>query len=540
MLKRVSENFFSLDKAFFGLYTQGALREVPGVRVYTDPVTDQIAGIDLHRTHLPLLEGGQAYLQEHSPFVTRPLVSFPFILRPYQNQAIKFIHNTPNTAIFHELGLGKTAIALAGIRQLPVIILCPTSAIRVWSKELDQVGLSYQVLQGCMGGVSDIDHTKDAYIITYGSAHLWVPCFGTNRVGPHAQCLIIDEAHAVWLKFSRLTQVITSIHVPQILALTATPFRNRLKSIHGILSTLTGKAFGSLSEFRRRYCGAYHNADGYLQDGASTHTDELIARLSSIVSTETWNNPEVQHLRPRLHRHSILADIPIQDRSDALQEAISKAFGAFRSKDGAGLSGAQIAYMTAQRVAIGRMKAEWLAKSSIMQAYSEEHGRVIWWAYHKNSARLLYQALKTYRVPVDYVTGETSSKVREQVLIEWEEGDPETPRNLVCTIGSLNSAVNLVTARASFCIEQSWAPIELQQLEARHHRPGNAHHEVHATYLTALGTIDSRMTQRLLEKLEDHEAVLGDSSQKGQMLALLGREKLEDPLELLGMANDVE
>ena len=525
MLRKVSKNYFALDSAFFHLYTDGPLRGVPGIRIVRNSDTSEILGIDLHLTHLALLE---IKGEDFTDFpLTQTELNFPFDLRTYQQEAVEFARTRKNAGLFHDLGLGKSAIALASIREFPAILVCPNSAIHVWEREARQAGIQTQILQGHKSSAKALNENIDLFIVTIGSAHRWLSLFRKYAMGPTVKTKIFDEAHALHIKESKMYQTFTSVGTEQTLILTATPMRNRLKSLHGLLGTLTFGAFGSRSEFRVRYCGASPGEYG-LVDGLPTNTEELAQRLTEIVCTESWTNPDIQHLRPQLIRERIKADISIGDRRDLLHRAMATVYNQFTGMDGSGVSGTTLAFLTAQRVEIGKEKAKWLGESGLLDEFQEKHKRVIWWAYHKKGAQIIRDSLKRFGRPIDYITGDTSLVVRERVLKEWQDGDPTDPRNLVCTISSMNSAVNLITAEACVTAEQSWAPIELQQLEARHHRPGNKHKTVYAYYITIPNTIDDRISQVLCEKLQDHETILGESSQKEQMQTLIGQENWAD------------
>jgi len=530
-MKKISEHLFSLAEEEFMWYTEGPLRNVPGVKVLFDPVTNEPLSVDISRSHLPLLEGKWIQLNGNPPSPNLTSIKYPFSLHLYQQQAIDFARSRPASGLFHGLGMGKTVIAL-GALDYPTIGVCPTAATKVWAKEAKKLGLSIQILKGLSGQSSKIEKGKDIYLTTYGSCHVWLPLFRKFGAGPTVYSKFADEAHGLHLKKGKVSQAFNSIAVPQTILLTATPVRNRLKSLHGLIEGLEPRGFGYLSEFRARYCGSFINEHGFLVDGNPTHTEELAKRLTEIAIYESWLNPDLQHLRPTNIRHSLDIDIPIRKRSQALQKAISRAFDTFRGKDGQG--GIQMSYLTAQRAAIGEMKSKAICTSPIMDDLMDQHPRTIWWVYHKESARLLTETLKAKgRRPVDTVTGATTDKARDRILEEWEEGDPLEGRDLVATMSSLNSAVNLVSAGAAVVLEQSWAPIELQQLEARHHRPGNSHKEVHTYYFTVPNTIDSKISRALLEKIEEHEAAFGASDQKAQMLMLTGLDSMSDKQSIL-------
>ena len=531
-MKKISDNYFTLEPHEFVWYTHGVLEGVPGIKPLFDPTTGKVLSVDLHRTHLPLLtELEGKWLDEQVCSPISAALSLPFKLRPYQQKAVEIARSRPTTGLFHDLGLGKTAIVLASM-DYPAVGVCPTAAIKVWEDEAKRFGLTTQTLKGIKGSGSSILPGKDLYLVTYGSCAAWLPYFRRFGSGPRIYSKFADEAHALHLKKSNYSQAFNSLVAPQTLLATATPMRNRMKSLHGLLEGLAPGAFGYRAEFRERYAGAYTNELGYLVDGLPSNQQELADRLTEVIVYESWSNPTLQHIRPKNIRKQLDVKVPVAHICEALQVAIKKAFGTFRGQDG--LGGIQMAYLTAQRTALGDAKVQAVTESEEMDKLMDRHPRIIWWVYHKEAARLMWECLKKKRRrPVDWVTGSTQEKTRNSILDEWEHGDSSEGRDLVATMSSLNSAVNLVTAQAAVVIEQSWAPIELQQLEARHHRPGNKYPEVYTYYFTVPNTIDSRISRALIEKIEDHESTFGASSQKAQMLMLLGHSPLEDEIGFL-------
>lgn len=519
MLKKINKDYYSLDKQLFFCYTQGTLKGVPGIQVIKNPTTHELLSVELHKSHIPLIS---QYIQNNPENLnTYHKISAPYKLRSYQQDAIYFARERYGSCMFHDLGLGKTSIAL-GAAEYPGIVLCPSSAIHVWLKEAHKFGLKTQVLQGLSHIPSDITGA-DLYITTYGSCEATLPLFAAHVRGtPKLKTKILDEAHVFHKIYtsSKLSQVhsaINSAYTDHIIALTATPLRNRLKSLHGILHAVAPGAFGNLSTFRIRYCGASPDSYGKLKDMDLTNTDELLARLATICIRESWTNPELASLRPKLHRVSLPVELPPDVRCENLLKVLHDTYRSFNCK------GTTLKFLTAQKVKVGEMKLKWLTEqSSLIAKLQERHPRIIWWVYHKDTiAKKLKKALDNLGTrPCDYVDGDTTQVARTKILIEWEEGDPSSPRDLVCTIPSMNSAVNLTTAQAAVICELSWAPIELQQLEARHHRPGNKYSDVYAYYLSIPHTIDDKLTQALLEKVQESEA-LNLTSQLNQMLTLI-------------------
>jgi len=521
-MRTLNSDWFSLDAGEVALYPVVCEGIIPGIRIHFSS-SRRVEAVDVHRNQLPVLDPTLEPPRGGSSVVSS--VQFPFELRDYQQEDIAFARDRAGSLMFHALGMGKTPIGL-GAADFPAAVLCPTSAITVWLNEAAGAGLKTQVLHGLKSSSSDIDHSVDLYIITYGSAHRWMGYFRAISGGPELHTIIADEAQMLQKKALKWSQAFRSIARKRTILLTATPMRNRLRSLWALLDAAHPRAWGSQYEFRRRYCDAY-DGDYGLVDGGVSYPDELAARLGAVSVRRTWDDPRLAHLRPTLNRSRLDVEITAADRRRVFDAAVEGLRDNLKSRDGKG-DGMQIALMGRLRRQIGLLKAQWLATGhhpghteTPLEQVLSEGDRVIFWVWHKENAEYLYRKLKDMDYPVDKVTGESLSKKRREVLHEWQYGDHTQPRALVATIGALNAGVNLTTARVAVFIEYDYAPLMVQQAECRHHRHGSKFDEVYAYYLQVPGTIDERMAEVLLEKTEEAEAILGSDSQTEQMRLLV-------------------
>jgi SNF2 family DNA or RNA helicase len=134
---------------------------------------------------------------------------------------------------------------------------------------------------------------------------------------------------------------------------------------------------------------------------------------------------------------------------------------------------------------------------------------------------------------VDLVTGSTTPKARAKVLDEWKYGDPTEKRILVATMASMSAACNLVTAEAAYFVEYDWAPLNVAQAEKRHHRPGNRFGTVWAYYFHIQNTLETKMLDTLLSKLENQEQAIPSEDQREQFQQIMGRSEALDYEDIL-------
>lgn len=521
------------------------LSPIPGVCLLTSISRDVIA-IDIHRSHLPLLppevrdlcpptSRGLKYTREillSHDLGSRgvlPSLNPKFSLRDYQKRAIKFARERQGVLFLHGLGLGKTVMALCSCRS-PSMVVVPTSAIDVWKIEAEELGLSTQVLQGKASQVSLVDREIDLYITTYGSIAAWAPFFKKIGGGPEIDTLIVDEAHYAHRRGLNWVKAIESFHRENTIGMTATPARNGLQSLYGILSILQGtpRPWGYLNQFRQRYCGAFMTDYG-LKDGNPTNTDELADRLNEIAVFEDYSTSDLEHLRPNIVRNTIKVDIPLQLRAELSQDALRRSFRNGRTH--------AIIWLTELRRALAQYKFEYLERNDNLLNFMG-HKRVIWWCWHKELASSLTDLFREKTgIPVDKVTGESSGKERTRVLTEWKYGDPSEPRILIATEAAMSAACNLVTAEAAYFVEYDWAPLSVIQAEKRHHRPGSKFNQVYSYYFYTEGSLEERMLEALVKKLDQQRVILPGTDQRDQILSILDRREDQSFDEVLADVN---
>jgi len=468
-------------------YVQG----VPGV-------VHRAKSIEIHTSHLPLLP---AELQPDRSSTPRDIhFHSPFELRDYQQEAVDFGLTRSSVLFLHDLGMGKTAMALAMV-QAPSLAVVPTSAVYGWKSAAEAMGMKVQILHGKFRS-GYLDPDVDLYVTTYGSAGNWIPLFKRMAGGPELFAMIADEVHLMHKKPLKWTQAFAGTRCKVRCGLTATPIRNRMPSLWGVLNAVQPKAWGTRLAFLERYADAFMGQYG-MELGAPTHIDELSIRLKEIVLRRMWSEPGMDTHRPNLVRERVEVPIAAKRRVKHLDLATRRAMEKRNQ-------GAQtIRMLTEQRQETGMLKVQWALSSGWLEKEAVDRIRTIWWCWFKPQAHAIYKAAKAWDMPVDMITGDSLSKKRAEVLEEWEHGDIEEPRMLVATQGALNFAVNLTTAHSAIFVEYDWAPVTLVQAEKRHHRPGNPLEEVTASYLVIPGTTDDDIAEALYTKIEEEELIFG-------------------------------
>jgi len=161
------------------------------------------------------------------------------------------------------MGLGKTIQVIAlvlrakeeGALSGPVLLVCPTSVVGNWRREIGRFGPSLKVMvhHGAdrLSGHEFAAQASacDVVITTYSLVH---------RDEKHLACvewhgIVLDEAQNIKNSDTRQSQSVRRLKAGFRVALTGTPIENRLSELWSIMDFLNPGYLGPAAEFRRRF-----------------------------------------------------------------------------------------------------------------------------------------------------------------------------------------------------------------------------------------------------------------------------------------------
>jgi SNF2 family DNA or RNA helicase len=499
-MKRIGKDWWSLDadeiKRYLG--TARGVSSVPGMKILGSPASGSCR-VDVHRSHLPLLPGLSPDAlpgdNHEIPEASRGW------LRPFQLEAVRWIRERSGCILALDLGGGKTAVATAAA-DLPVVVGVPVSVIDVWRTECERLGWTYHLCQDVEPFKEALKAGKtDCFIMPYSRADKLAGYFTVHKMGT----VIADEAHVLTSKYVSWSQAFRGVPRERTILLTATPMRNRLSSLWGLLDTACPGAFGGRNSFRLHYCGAQRNPYGGVIDGPRTNTEELAGRLTEVVF--------------KLTRAQMGVALPGHERK-IIHTLITGAFPSLEEllQGVKTPTGAHLTIINDLRQHLSIRKAEIIP----VEQYMSNHCRVIWWIWYKATARILVERLTRAGYNVDVMTGDSPTKKRSKILTEWSNPNHvNKPRALVASVAAASTGISLANAHAAVFIDLDWTPLNLIQAEKRHHRFGSFLPKLYTYYIQAKGTIDDHMARALIEKQVDSEVSLGEDGSLAQMRALL-------------------
>jgi len=484
-------------------------------------------------------------------------------LRPYQQVGFTWLARLRRfglgACLADDMGLGKTVQLIAYLLHArdemrargharPSLIVCPTSVIGNWQKELARFAPSLRVLLHYGGGRSsgsafrEAAESVDVVLTTYTTAALDRKSIAA--VPWDAVCL--DEAQNIKNHATKQAAAVRTFPARHRIALTGTPIENRLAELWSIFDFLNPGYLGSQRAFGERFGGAA------LKEGGDARLAELRKLVRPFLLRRQKQDPAVQldlpeknemktyvHLtaeqaawyertvRELLERSGELTGI---ERKGAILAAITRLkqlcahpalvtkepLPTVRGTDGAdgGTStrGAEAPAVDAAALAARSAKLERLME--MVKELREAGERCLIFTQYVGMGRLIQAVLQeTLGEPVLYMHGGTPRAARERMIGMFQSGGPSDgrgPHVFVLSLKAGGVGLNLTAASHVFHYDRWWNPAVENQATDRAYRIGQMRN-VHVYKFIALGTLEERIDEMLESKRLLSETVMAGS-----------------------------
>lgn len=493
-------------------------------------------------------------------------------LFPYQKAGVEYAHKRYDVLIADPPGLGKSSQAICTVNMMKRVktglIICPASLKRNWVREWKmwsihkhlKIGVVHTKTQDKLDRKGKPMREEPARPGLLGkkikeTVDVWpedcdVYIINKNLFERHKKALtdpiwsflIVDESHEFCNEKNKTSQFIwgggkgknkiVAIAARKRIFLTGTPITTRPRNLWAFVKELDPEGLGKdWFEFHERYCGGEKTHFGYYRDGA-TNLEELNAKLRAAFMVRRNKKEVLKDLPPKTREIILLPNDGLARDVERELTNVRSFLNAYEEKMGldtpkgvttlledvkakyADMEYSDIASemsnemilafeeMSAARQALALAKAP-LVKEHVDRLL-ETGEKVILFCYHKKVAEFFK---KYYSNHCAFVTGSTPSNRRQDEVDKFQE-DPE------CTvfIGNISAAgVGFTLTAASIVVfaEISYVPSELEQAEDRAWRIGQLCN-VLVQHLVVDGSIDARMIEIILERIEEIERALDD------------------------------
>ncbi len=501
-----------------------------------------------------------ALTQQESLATNEAPTTFVGQLRPYQVFGFSWLAFLRRwgfgACLADDMGLGKTIQAIALILHeqekndstAPSLIICPTSLVGNWQREVNRFAPSLRVLvhhgSGRAEGEAFIEQASQHNVIisTYGLMRRDIEVL---RQMPWAH-VILDEAQNIKNPLTKQARAVRRLHGESRIALTGTPVENRLSELWSIMSFLNPGYLGTQAGFRRSFALPIER----YQDAETAERLRKLVRPFILRRVKT--DPRVIRDLPDKFEQKVYCNLTREQAT--LYEAIVRGgMELLQQDDGDGDPMArrgQVLAMLTRLKQVCNHPALYLGDGSqtasrsgklnrlgeMLEEILEVGERTLIFTQFAQMGHLLQQHLQeTFGQEVLFLHGGTPQKTRDRMIKSFQE-DEHAPSIFVLSLKAGGTGLNLMRANHVFHYDRWWNPAVENQATDRAYRIGQTR-DVQVHKFLCLGTLEERIDLLIESKRELAENVIGDGT---DALTELSTSELRDLVALRAEAVETE
>ena len=443
------------------------------------------------------------------------------------------------------MGLGKTIQLITYLLNVhartetttPSLIVCPTSVLGNWQKEIERFApsLSVHTHYGPARAKDEsfkelIDQLKpDVILTTYGTASQ----DGEMLAETEFASITLDEAQNIKNMQTKQSRVIRKLRGKHHIALTGTPIENRLSELWAIFDFIHRGYFGNFRKFTDNFIIPIE------RDDSEVDKRKLRAKISPFLLRRTKSDPDLQlNLPKKLEQNEYC---PLTTEQAALYESfLEETKFKLQTLTGFEKKGL-ILKMLSRLKQLCNHPALFLkephAPAEQMLNRSDKLDRIVSMAadiavngeqcliftQYIGMGQLIRQCLsELHGIDVPFLTGSMPKGQRDRLVEAFQEG--EFPI-FILSLKAGGTGLNLTGANHVLHADRWWNPAVENQATDRAYRIGQTKF-VHVHKFVTIGTIEEKIDKMLVEKA----ALSADLIQSSQWLTELSDTELDDLL----------
>ncbi|MGH8909008.1 MAG: DEAD/DEAH box helicase [Egibacteraceae bacterium] len=446
------------------------------------------------------------------------------VLRDYQRRGVAWLQTMADlglgTVLADDMGLGKTlqSIALMQARagDRPHLVVCPTSVVGNWERELAKFAPGLPVLRH-----HGADRPTDPESFPPGAVA--VTSYGLVRrdidllAAVDWDVVILDEAQQVKNHAAKAARAVRRLPAQARVAMTGTPVENRLAELWAIVDFANPGLLGSFTGFRERYAVP---VERWGDDGAARRLRTLVAPF---LLRRLKSDPAVAaDLPPK--REATVACTLTREQATLYQAAVDRVFNEEGlAEEGIDRRGQILALLTALKQ-ICNHPAQYLGETGPLPgrsgklARTEEMlaevvaagDRALVFTQYRRMGELLSRHLgaRLGLREVPFLHGGVPRQTRD-AMVEAFQADPDASPILLVSIKAGGAGLNLTAATHVVHYDRWWNPAVEDQATDRAYRIGQTR-SVAVHKLVSAGTLEERIAQLLERKRALADAVVGE------------------------------
>ncbi|MWC27870.1 DEAD/DEAH box helicase [Paenibacillus sp. MMS18-CY102] len=457
--------------------------------------------------------------------------------------------STVDVASAGTIGTAMPSAASSSPGRMPALVICPTSVLGNWQKELSRFGPSLGVMlhYGSKRGSGEAFYEQasqaDVILTSYSTATLDQEMLQ----GYNWSAICLDEAQNIKNAQTKQSAAIRSFSADHRIALTGTPIENRLSELWSIYDFINPGYLGSSNGFQQRFANAIE------KERDEQRTQDLQRLVKPFMLRRKKKDPNIQLDLPdknemKTYVHLTAEQGALYDQTvNALMEKMKMLEGIERK--GAILSaltqlkqlcdhpmlltkepmpelpasivGAAVAPAiesnpessdAAEMVISRSSKLERLL--AMVKELREEGDRCLIFTQYIGMGNMLQQVLQhQLQERVLYLNGSTSKTARDQMIEQFQSqtlSAEEQPNVFILSIKAGGVGLNLTAANHVFHFDRWWNPAVENQATDRAYRMGQTR-DVQVHKFIALGTLEEKIDEMLESKQQLSDNVITSS-----------------------------
>ena len=450
-------------------------------------------------------------------------------LRPYQVRGLSWLAFLRRwglgACLADDMGLGKTIQAIAlflrdlqeGQADEPVLVVCPTSVLGNWAREIHRFAPSLQVLihhgSDRAGEEAFADQARQVHVVitTYALARRDVGML--RKIEWNG--IVLDEAQNIKNPGAKQTQAIRRLRAGYRVGLTGTPVENRLSELWSIMQFLNPGYLGSQRAFRANFA---RPIERYQDQEAAARLRKLVQPF--ILRRVKTDPTIIQDLPDKLETKVYCSLTP--EQATLYQATVEDALRQVEESEGIQRKG-QVLSMLTQLKQICNHPAHFLKDGSVLpdrsgklsrlvemleEVLSVDERALIFTQYAEMGALLQQHLEESFGGEVLFLYGGTPAKQRDRMIARFQEERGPGPSLFVLSLKAGGLGLNLTRANHVFHFDRWWNPAVENQATDRTYRIGQTR-DVWVHKFICAGTLEERIDELIESKKALAESVIG-------------------------------
>ncbi len=449
-------------------------------------------------------------------------------LRPYQQRGYSWLAflcgRGIGACLADDMGLGKTVQVIAlllheretGQCQGPTLLICPTSLVGNWQRELARFAPSLKVLvhhgtdrlRGPEFAAAAAGH--QVVISTYALAGRDVEDLAATAWAG----LVLDEAQNIKNAGTRQSQSLRALPAGYRLALTGTPVENRLAELWSILDFCNPGYLGSAAEFHTRF-GA--PIERYRDQDAAARLRRVV---QPFILRRVKTDPSIIQDLPEKQELPVYVNLT-PEQATLYAAVVEDMLAQIAESEGIRRRGLVLAAL-AKLKQICNHPAQFLGDGSplpdrsgklsrlaeMLEEVLAEGDRALIFTQFAEMGTLLQRHLtETFGREVLFLHGGVSGAMRTK-MVERFQDSPNGPPLFILSLKAGGVGLNLTRANHVFHFDRWWNPAVENQATDRAFRIGQQKHVLVHKFISA-GTVEEKIAAIIAGKQQLAEQVVG-------------------------------